>query len=72
MKFSSQARECPKCHKSWVAGEIPEKDKHLFAGEFFSHLIGIETAEYDGTSEWMCPFCKQRWRRWTSEEISNV
>lgn len=38
---------------------------------FYSHLIGIETAGYDGVSLWMCPVCCSQWNRWTRMEVSN-
>jgi hypothetical protein len=68
--MNADTKQCPKCNASWVAGEIPEQDREAFGGKtHFSHLLGIETEEYDGISEWMCPFCKTRWSRWTGKEI---
>lgn len=36
---------------------------------YFSRLIGIEDATYDGVSWWQCPDCSARWNRWTSELV---
>jgi hypothetical protein len=70
MSVNVDTKECPECKKSWVAGEIPEKDREMFGGKtHFSHLIGIETENYDGVSEWQCPFCLTRWSRWTGRKL---
>ena len=42
---------CPECKASWKDGE-------------YSKVIGIEYPDkYDGTYEWLCPFCNVRFVR---------
>lgn len=69
-KVNSDTKTCPKCGVSWIAGEIPIEDREAFGGRtHFSHLLGIETEDYDGVSEWQCTFCLTRWNRWTGKEL---
>ena len=65
---------CPECGKSWKGEPInPDIKEELTSHPYYaSLLIGIEYViidpnHYDGISEWMCPFCKARFNRWTNE-----
>lgn len=73
---TEEGRYCPKCSGDWRATRIPQEsiDRGFYGPpttepRYFSHLIGIEDGRYDGTCQWMCPFCGTRWDRWTQEEI---
>lgn len=67
---------CPFCLSDLRAGQIP-KDSLLggYYGpwvegdppRYFSRLVGIETAGYDGVSAWHCPDCGATWSRFTKE-----
>lgn len=68
--MNADTKNCPKCSESWIGGEIHPDDREFFGGKtHFSNLMEIETEGYDGISEYMCPFCKTRWNRWTGKEI---
>ena len=56
-------RKCPECGANWVAGEMTEEQKEVYAGTFFSRLIGIYDMDRDRTVAWECPDCKTRWPR---------
>jgi len=57
---------CPHCNADLHGDKIPEEDRESFGGkEYFSRLIGIEDATYDGISYWCCPDCKVVWDRFT-------
>jgi len=58
---------CPACGESWRGAPIPEESRSSYSPPyFFSKVIDIEhQGGYDGVSEWMCPFCKTRWDRFT-------
>ena len=62
-------RYCPSCSKDFKGSPIPERSRQ--SGNYgpdpdthFSLLIGIEIPEeYDGISQWKCPFCTYTWNR---------
>jgi hypothetical protein len=66
-----QYGNCPICKESWDSGDIPKKYREHYSPPYkFSKLIGVEIqGEYDGISEWQCPFCKTIWDRWTEKII---
>ena len=39
---------------------------------YYSRLIGVETMDYDGVSEWLCPDCGVRWDRWAGEVLEEA
>lgn len=64
MKVTSETETCPSCGSSWIAGEIPEKDRHHFGNKtHFSHRIAIYDRDLDRTVSYMCPFCKEEFPR---------
>lgn len=61
---------CPKCNASFQGTQIPDKDAHMFAGEYdkdgrkwFSRKTGIYCTDADRTVAWRCPDCKEEWGR---------
>ena len=46
-------------------GCTPEHPKH-----FGLNIIGIETPDYDGVSQWKCTSCNSTFDRWTMKPIS--
>lgn len=64
---------CPECGESWDGGSIPKNIRQHYSPPYkWSKILGIEIREkYDGVSEWMCPFCKASWDRWTEKLLTN-
>ena len=60
---SMYKRYCPNCKSDQRGDKIPERDRDLFAGDYFYRTIGIYDMDRDATVEWECPDCKHRWPR---------
>lgn len=65
MESFPETRNCPMCGSNWVQGEISEDKKHLYAGTFFSRVIGVYNLEHDRTTHYQCPDCKTEFGRQT-------
>ena len=53
---------CPGCGVSWIGGEIPKKQQHLYSGKHWKREIGIDGGMiniYDGLVALKCPDCHE-------------
>lgn len=57
--LSNKSSHCPKCKKSLIGKPIAKEHRAIYGNNtHYSLVIGIEyKAQYDGVTEWMCPFC---------------